>query len=186
MALTGGTVRIWRLVGSVLVVGTAFAVGTPTASASCAAPTVTVTPSQGAAGAAVRIAGQGWATDCNDSQVVINGTPSPAPTVAPDSIRLYFQQDGNRQLLATLTADRRFVFSAQVKIPGNAHAGAAQIVALGARAGTQTAAFTVSGSAPVGQLPFTGTRTTTALKLACLSLLAGIWLTAFGRRMRHR
>lgn len=153
--------------------GTWF-LGEPSASASCVGPTLTVAPTHAAAGDSVRIGGEWWQTDCDD--VIANGVHVYKPKA--DVVRIYFVQAGSKSLLAATVAEskkKHFALTATVRIPPSATSGAATIEAVGKRAGTQSAPFTVTAAGP--QLPFTGDRTAIELLLASACLLLGTALS---------
>lgn len=149
------------------------------AAASCAAPTIEVSPAQGAPGSVIIVTGSNFVTTCNDT--VVNGA-QPAPNAPQTGITIVFNQSDRRTPLSTVDATGATgTFTLSVVVPASAQAGAAQIEASQAD-GPVSRAFTVIARNP--ELPHTGGMTSRPTLIG-LGLLALGWLTLATARRRQ-
>lgn len=92
----------------------------PAATASCEAPSITVTPTKAKPGDQVTITGAAFGTDCNDTG---NGdedaTPEPVLGDPAADIDLVLSADGTRSTLATVDADADYAFTQRVNLPAD-------------------------------------------------------------------
>lgn len=155
-----GALATWGLSLPLLLIG----VASP-ASAACAGPTLAVSPATGRPGSSVTVSGRDWRVGCNDTFTQpVGGTPSPRPPEPPDSIALFFMQDGRTVELARITAASDYTFTTEVEIPSSATGGDAAVEATGENGSMATANVTVvvmatsspPGTGPAVTLPRTG------------------------------
>ncbi|QXC60730.1 hypothetical protein KSP35_20790 [Aquihabitans sp. G128] len=99
----------------------------PPASASCAGPSVEVTPTRVDRGDLVTITGEAWGTDCYDT----GGRPKGQGVlgVPATEIVVSFRQADRDVVVAKGDADRRYRFRVRVRVPGDVLPGTLDVVA---------------------------------------------------------
>lgn len=185
---TWNRLQVAACVTLLLLVG--FVTTAATASAACAAPTLSTGSGNVEPAGTVMVSGEEWRSSCDDTQSqVVGESPSPQPAPAPDTVLLSFVQNGVTTPLKHVDADDAYAFQAEVVIPTTAKPGPAELLAEGRPGASATSPITVVGSTALKTPPTApagpgGTSTPTALPLTGASvpfvLALGLGLAAGG------